>query len=144
MPPTFLTRMSHVVDVDSTDTITTCQSNSRIVDLKGSSPKAIWDTLQTKLDCGENANRENPDKIIHLVVPFLGKLKKDDNDDHDSIVLEGEDCYVFEDLYACNLVSSFGPHLTTEDVPPWDAGNSGLEFYQQRLVLNVYEIYCKD
>jgi phosphatidylinositol glycan class Z len=135
MPPTFLTRAT----VESSTTA--CREGNRIVDLNGSASTILWDTLKSELDCTEKMGIPVPEKkpreSVHLAVPYLLNAEMETSS---SYSFAGEDhCKLSVDSYNCSFVASFGPHLSTEDFPPFDGAI--LSFYK-RLAFNVYEITC--
>lgn len=162
MPPTFLTRLSRDTVADrrtcsNDDEKYFCQQISfdmfgrelddacqkekaRIVDLNGSGLEKLWDTLQTELPCSKSEGASDSNAFIYLVVPFMAE---NENNDESGFIFsstghEGR-CQLPSETYECDHVRSYGPHLTTEDFPPF--GVFLTEFYNT-LALNVYNISC--
>lgn len=121
-----------------------CQKEKvRIVDLNGSSFEKLWNTIQTELPCSKNEGIVDQEAFLFLVVPFLAENDgSDDNGYYFSYAGQEEGrCQLPNETYECNHVSSYGPHLTTEDFPPYQYGTSATDYYNG-LVLNVYNISC--
>ena len=158
MPPTFLTRRdipndrrtcSNDVENDDQTSCKTfrskldsaCQEEKvHIIDLKSASIETLREAIQTEIPCSDRNLGSNLNDFLYLVVPFIGE--RGDNLDCD-FILSPEGCDSQFELsnktYEWNRVSSYGPHLTTEDFPPF--GGSIREFYN-KLALNVYKISC--
>ena len=171
MPPTFLTRLSRdIIDDTRTCSSRSspeyndgkkdpmsceqttfgrelddmCQKEKvRIVDLNGSSLEKLWNTIQTELPCSRNEEIHDQEAFLFLVVPFLAENDgSDDNGYFFSYAGQEEGrCQLPNETYKCDHVSNYGPHLTTEDFPPYQYGTSATDYYD-RLVLNVYNISC--
>ena len=162
MPPTFLTRLSRdTVDKSRScsshqengvcDTISfdafgkeiddACQKDKvRIVDLKGSGPNKLWDTLQSELPCTEIEENSESIFFLYLVVPAPLVAESDSDDGFGSTISSRQGvCQLANEKYDCIHVQSYGPHLTTEDFPP--LVGSMLEF-NSMLALSVYNISC--
>jgi phosphatidylinositol glycan class Z len=142
MPPTFLTRSSRgsrgsTISTERSDNVRhpACQETTRIVDLNGSNFKKLLDTLDQELDCsferGEFDNRS-----VNVVVPFLHDI---DGEVGYSFAGDAGGCQFPGTSYDCHHVASFGPHLSTEDVPPFDG--SLLRLYDA-MVMGVYSVSC--
>jgi hypothetical protein len=146
MPPTFLTRVhSHQLAINSTSETphwlgNTCHHASHIVDLNGSSLETLWSMLKKQLPCHRDYQASNLgiyDKV-HLVVPFL---PENVDEAGNAYAFAGELCQIPGNIYDCMEVSTFGPHLTTEDFPPF---NGSIEEFYKQFALNIYKISCKD
>eukprot|EP00536_Pseudo-nitzschia_multiseries_P004098 jgi/Psemu1/187255/e_gw1.66.141.1 len=158
MPPTFLSRLSYdmvydkprscdrhqengvcrsiSLDASSRYDESACQEEKvHIVDLKGSGLDKLWDTLQSELPCSELGDDSESNSFLYIVVPFLAE--NDSNDDYGFTF--SSRCQLPNGVYDCYHVQSFGPHLTTEDFPPFNG--SALRFYNS-MTLNVYNISC--
>jgi phosphatidylinositol glycan class Z len=127
MPPTFLSRTQ--------ENSLGCASNFHVVDLKGSSQLVLFDRIKMQLQCQEHVT---PPTVVYLVTPYQVCNSSITNSNY--AFAGDEECKLPGDLWRCRYVSSFGPHLTTEDVPPFDG--SFAAFYE-RMSLNLYEISCK-
>jgi len=166
MPPTFLSRLSRALVDDSSRNCDRYQENGvchrisfdtsgiypqsacqeekvRIVDLKGSGLDDLWDTLQSELNCAKIGDNSESNSFLYLVVPFFAEfLAKSDSNQNFGFTLSSR-CQlpgaVYDAVYDCNHVQSYGPHLTTEDFPPFDG--SVLKFYNS-LSLNVFNVSC--
>jgi GPI mannosyltransferase 4 len=130
MPPSFLTRVGGSEDASEQDT--------RIVDLNGSSLQTLLDTLEAELKCGEHLRRsqQSTNARLHLVAPYLTSV-----DSNRAFSFQGElQCTIPATLYDCKFLSTFGPHLTTEDFPSLDYASPS---WYNSFLLGVYEISCK-
>ena len=164
MPLTFLTRLPHnvlsdaktcsdyneqgVCDQISFDAFGTkldgaCQKdNVRIMDLKSASLEKLQEAIETELSCSNQMRVSDSNAFLYLVIPLIEQNDKD----HDStlpvspIDREGQ-FQLSNETYKWNHVNSYGPHLTTEDFPPF--GGSFTDFYNM-LTLNVYNISCAE
>ena len=124
MPPSFLTRTPRGG----------CQEGSEVVDLIDSNPSALWKFLEIELKC-KSATKSNS---LRVVVPFL---KHVGNAKDPSFAFAGkEGCQIPGGLYECRFIEGYGPHLTTEDFPPFDGGS--LSSWSQHFALNAYEVKC--
>jgi len=162
MPPTFLTRLSRdIVDKSRScsshqengvcDTISfgvfgkeiddACQKDEvRIVDLKGSGLDKLWDTLQSELPCTKIEESSESNYFLYVVVPAPLAAESDSDDGFGSMFSSRQGaCQLANEKYECNHVQRYGPHLTTEDLPPFVG--SVLEL-NNMLALSVYNISC--
>ena len=164
MPPTFLTRLPS----DAASDAKTCSNHDEqglcnqashdsfgrrlddacqkeevyVVDLKGSSLKKLNGVIQTELACSDQFRGSRGNVFLYLVAPDA----KQDGENHYpgfSLSPAGREGHfqLSNETYAWHLISSHGPHLTTEDFPPF--GGSLAEFYNM-LTLNVYNISCAE
>jgi len=120
-----------------------CQKpNVRIVDLHSSSLEKLWGTIQTELHCSSSEGIFDSEAFLFLVVPFLAE-NSDSDDKGYNFSTAGQEgrCQLPNKIYKCDHVWSYGPHLTTEDFPPYSYGTSAVDFYN-RFVLNVFNISC--
>lgn len=164
MPPTFLTRSQHdatgdsktcsnfngegVCDQFSFDNFGTtlddaCQEEKfRVMDLKSSSVQKLQETIQKELSCSTQLRGSVSNTFLYLVIPFM-KQNEEDNESSFTLSFTGDkgEFQLSNEKYEWNHVSSHGPHLTTEDFPPF--GGSFSDFYNM-LVLNVYNISCAE
>jgi hypothetical protein len=154
MPPTFLTRSSPrgggdsvgVDDRTATDDHAnglhySCQKQTRFVDLNGSSLQKLCETLEKELDCSADpaGSERIDDHSVHLVVPFIQNTNDDDNQPKVYSFAGKGGCYLPNSPYDCHHVASFGPHLTTENFPPFSGSYTTL---QKQMVMSVYSISC--
>jgi phosphatidylinositol glycan class Z len=164
MPPTFLTRLPRnaaghpktcrghneqgVCDQVSFNVFGTrlddaCQKEQvHILDLKGSSLEKLNEVIRTELACSNRLRGSDGNTFLYLVAPFV---EQDGEDHYSGFSLspsgrEGQ-FQLSNKSYKWNLVDSYGPHLTTEDFPPFRG--SFAEFYNM-LALNVYTISCAE
>jgi len=120
-----------------------CQkSKVRIVDLHSSSLEKLWGTIQTKLPCASSEGIFDPEAFLFLVVPFLAE-NSDSDDKGYNFSTAGQEgrCQLPNKTYECDHIRSYGPHLTTEDFPPYPYDTAAVDFYN-RFVLNVFKISC--
>lgn len=150
MPPTFAsrTRSDKHVNADHSCAATTggdggqgskyCLTKSfscgnvPIIDLKGSPIEDLLSALNEHLACGDRDadNTEIDSGRVYLVSPPL-KMG--------TVVIGANGCSLGES-YICNQITSFRPHLTTEDFPSFDG--SILNFLSN-LELSYYDISCQ-
>jgi hypothetical protein len=112
------------------------------MDLKSGSLEKLQEAIQTELSCSDRMRVSDSNAFFYLVVPFI---EQNDKDRDSSLPLspigrEGQ-FQLSNEGYKWNHVNSYGPHLTTEDFPPF--GGSFTEFYNM-LALNVYNISCAE
>jgi phosphatidylinositol glycan class Z len=141
MPPTFLSRQRGQETCDTRNDELACKSDTeygsacqeiRIVDLNGSNMETLIHTLGSQLSCSTAENPVGDNTSIHLAVP---QMTEDVNGNRWSFAKQ---CDI--PFYDCQLLWSYTPHLSTEDLPPYDGTLQGL---YREMSLNLYEISCK-
>ncbi|CAJ1914120.1 unnamed protein product [Cylindrotheca closterium] len=147
MPPSFLLRQATGDDetcvlntgqeqkAEGFCATTTTTTTSSLVDLNGSDWASLEQALDAHLGC-----KDESDTVVVLVMPTM--IREPDgnaSNDQSSWLFTPDECEMPGTSYDCQLLTSHGNHLSTEDLPPF--GESLTQFYHN-MALNVYQVSC--
>ena len=125
--------------VSEDDETTSSCTDTRIMDLKGSTFEDLQNIVSAELRCSEGDNdgtRQIPSSIFVATSP----LSDTNNSDHRHHFGSsgGVECSL-KGGFKCRLLQRFAPHLSTEDFPEH---SGSLEAFYYDMHLAIYEITC--
>ena len=105
-----------------------CTTNVPIIDLKGSSAETLLVGIAERLSCGSEVENKAKERV-YLVSPPIHM---------GDIAIDSSECSLGTS-FRCQHVQSHWPHLTTEDLPPFEGSIRNM---LSKFNLGTYEITC--
>ena len=119
-------------------------TNTRIIDLKGSTFDELLHVINSELRCSENDDsagekrQQNKSKKVFVATPPLSDDTTTGDGGRRKHFSSNDGCSIDEG-FECRLRHRFSPHLTTEDFPQYSGSLESL-YYDMNIA--IYEITC--